>query len=204
MNKKNERRIILSQEEMSKIENFDRNLLSNKECFYLDLFLVSFYTGGVSLRNLANLKWENINEGELNCKDFEYPLVNSIIIDERVLYIIDKYKTESTGNHVFPIFTFKHNTLTQKEGHIKRLAQNVNMTLHKIFDLSSLKGSYPTMVTAKYSFIAQLYKQKIPLRDIYNFAGTKAFIVESYLHEHETPEEKKIVWKDCEKFWIEL
>lgn len=190
---------IISQEEMKLLEEFDRTLIDEKENFYLDLFLLSFYTGGLSLRNIACLKQEDINKTKLNCKRFKYPLADSILLAEKAINIINKYKNQSYKDYLFPIFTLKHDTIIQKENQIKRLANKINMVLHKVSNIVNIENKFLTWETAKYTFIAKLFKKNAHSKAICSFAGITALSVESYLYEQETPLEKEIRLKKCVK-----
>lgn len=181
---------IMLCDEMKLYENYDTNSLNKNERFYLDLFLLSFYTGGISLKDFASLKWDDIKGDELNTKGFKYPLLTSMTLCKEAIEIINKYKKQSYRNYVLPIFSYKHLTLTQKEGRISRLASKVNLTLHKISETLQLEGDSPTWKTAKYSFIAKLYECKMPIKDIYTFSGPTALVVEEYLYEQEDPVER--------------
>lgn len=196
MTKRNQHLKIMSQESLLQFENFDKNLLDKNEIFYLDLFLISFYSGGVSLKNLANLKKEDINGDQLNCKNFKYPLVNSVTLNKEAMQIIEKYKNQSYEGYIFPIFIPKHNLSTQKEDRVKHLMKKINATLHKVSEILNLKDEYPTFSTAKYTFIAKLFKEKKYPKEIYSFAGITALSVESYLIENETPIEKEVRMKE--------
>jgi len=199
MNKKAKHLKIMSQEAMTLFENYENEGLSKDERAFLDLFLLSFYTGGLSLRSLAYLKWKDINENKLNCSSFEYPLIDSIPLNQQAQNIIEKYKDQSYKDYVLPIFTFKHDTSAQKESQIKLLAKNINLTLRKISDWLNIEGGYPTLRTAKYTFIAKLSREKMHPMAIYTFAGATALYVESYLLEQETQSEKEVRMKETLK-----
>ena len=189
MNKKTNK--IISQEEMRSLENFNRTLLNSKESFCLDLFLFSFYTGGFSLGDIACLKREDIGNAKLNSERFKYPLLNSISLNEKAISIINKYENQSDESYVFPIFTHKYNTSTQRKNQIKRLAYKINKVLHKASDVVNIENRHLTWETAKYTFIMKLFEEKRHPKAIYSFAGITALAVESYLYEQESPSERE-------------
>lgn len=55
---------ILMSSTMRRIEHVDRSLLSRQEQLDMDLFRFSYYTGGMSIRDMANLTADKI-EGDL-------------------------------------------------------------------------------------------------------------------------------------------
>lgn len=47
------------------IENIDRDYFTEEEQFYLDLYLFSFYAGGMGDKDVCYLTWECLNNGML-------------------------------------------------------------------------------------------------------------------------------------------
>lgn len=65
---------IVSPEVINMIRDIDRSLFDKREELHLDLFHMSYYTGGMSLTNLASLEWFDIDDGDiLECTRFLYP-----------------------------------------------------------------------------------------------------------------------------------
>lgn len=163
---------------MSQIERIDRSLLTPNEEFHLDLFLLSYHTGGVSLKDLAHLTWDKINGAKLDCQALTYPKVGSVQFAEEGQAVIDRYKDRSFGNYVLPIFGTRQRTAAQREGYVKRLADKVNVTLRKI---EQIAGCGPiTWQGARLAVIARMIEERWDCRDIYDFAGSLMFHVEEY------------------------
>ena len=187
-------RIILP-ETMSKIERLDRSLLSTDEQFHLDLFLLSYYTGGISLKDLAHLSQDKINSDKLDCSAISYPHVEAITICDKARVIIDRYKDRSSGDYLLPILGKQHKTETQHEGCVKRLSAKANATFRKIEQM--LRCGPITWQGARLAFIARLIEEKQPRREIYAFAGSTALAVEAEYIKH--PEHMKEIYRQLHK-----
>ena len=58
---------------MRKIEQVDRTLFSQKEQFCLDLFLFSYYTGGMANVDVCNLTWDMIEDDRIVYERMKFP-----------------------------------------------------------------------------------------------------------------------------------
>ena len=186
---------IILPETMSKIERLDCNLLSADEQFHLDLFLLSYYTGVISLKDLAHLTQDKINGDKLDCSAISYPHVEAITICNKARVIIDRYNGQSSGDYLLPILGKQHKTETQHEGCVKRLSAKVNAMFRKIEQM--LRCGPITWQGARLAFIARLIEEKQPSREIYAFAGSTALAVEAeYI---KRPEHMKEIYRQLNK-----
>ena len=168
---------IILPETMSKIERLDRSLLSTDEQFHLDLFLLSYYNGGNTKKDLDHLKHDKVKGYKMDCSAISYPHINAISICDKARAIIDRYNGRSSGNYLLPILGCKHKTEAQREGCVKRLSAKANATFRKI---ERMLGCGPiTWPGACLAFIARLIEEKQPSREIYAFAGSTALAVEA-------------------------
>ena len=133
---------IILPETMSKIERLDRSLLSTDEQFHLDLFLLSCYTGGISLKDLAHLTKDKINGDKLDCSAISYPHVDAITICDKARAIIDRYKDRSSGDYLLPILGKQHKTETH---HHQNNAQALLSTLPRASSRNSRRKILPTL-----------------------------------------------------------
>ena len=186
---------IILPETMSKIERLDRSLLSTDEQFHLDLFLLSYYTGGISLKDLTHLTQDKINGDKLDCSAISYPHVDAMTLCDKARAIIDRYKDQSSGDYLLPILGSKPKTETRHEGCVKRLSAKANATFRKI---EQMLGCGPiTWQGARLAFIARLIEEKQPSREIYAFAGSAALAVEAeYI---KRPEHMKEIYRQMNK-----
>ena len=144
----------VSPEVMQQIESFDRMLLTKKEQFYLDLFLFSYYAGGMSAIDVCLLTRDQIKDDQIIYERTKYDKQARVIIIDAA-EIIERYRTEAYMNYVFP--TIKRCNLTQTKlyGRVKRINEKVNETLQKICDHCGIK-SRVTWGTARSSYISKM------------------------------------------------
>lgn len=77
----------VSRETMTLVENFDRSLLTPKESFYLDLFLFSYYCGGMANVDVCNLNWDSVQENNIVYERIKFPkTAKPILIDKCNIY----------------------------------------------------------------------------------------------------------------------
>lgn len=122
----------VSPEVMQQIESFDRMLLTKKEQLYLDLFLFSYYAGGMSAIDVCLLTRDQIKGDQIIYERTKYDKQARVIIINKAVEIIERYKHEASMNYVFP--TIKRCNPTQQKlyGRVKRINEKVNETLRKI------------------------------------------------------------------------
>lgn len=87
------------------IENVDRSLFSPKEQFCLDLFLFSYYTGGMANVDVCHLTHDMIQGNQVIYERMKFPKMGKPLLIEKSKRIIEKYKGQSIDNYVFPVFT---------------------------------------------------------------------------------------------------
>ena len=104
----------VSDKVIEKIANVDRTLFTTKENLHLDLFLFSYYTGGMANVDVCNLTWDLIQEDCIIYERIKFPKTAKPILLKKAREILNKYKGTGYGNYVFPIFTHKHTTTEKK------------------------------------------------------------------------------------------
>ena len=92
----------VSPEVMQQIESFDRMLLTKKEQFYLDLFLFSYYAGGMSAIDVCLLTRDQIKDDQIIYERTKYDKQARVIIIDEAAKIIERYRTEAYMNYIFP------------------------------------------------------------------------------------------------------
>lgn len=142
-------------EVMQQIESFDRMLLTKKEQLYLNLFLFSYYAGGMSAIDVCLLTRNQI-KGDLIIYDrTKYDKQTRVIIIDKATEIIERYRTEAYMNYVFSTIKRCNPTQSKLYGRVKRLNEKVNQTLQKICDHCGIK-SRVTWGTAHSSYISKM------------------------------------------------
>ena len=63
----------ISAKSMNKIAAIDRTLLTKREQLHLDLFLFSYYTGGMANVDVCNLTWDCIQDDKIIYERIKFP-----------------------------------------------------------------------------------------------------------------------------------
>lgn len=146
----------LPHEVILKIENVDRSLFTRLELFYIDLFLFSYYTGGMANIDVAYLTWDCVDkEGRLCYERIKFPKKARIKLNDKAKEIINRYQEKCFGNYMLPVFSHKHNTEKKQRGRLKRLSEKVNNTLRKLQKVIKYKEKI-TWYSARGTFISQM------------------------------------------------
>lgn len=152
----------LSKENVKKILEMDCSNMSGKACLAHDVFSFSYYCGGISLVDIANLTPDNIIEGRLVYeRQKTHGIINLTILDE-AKSLIDKYKTyQEQAGYLFPILdNRKHVTPMQKYNRVRKLCRQINKELHIIAYKLGIKEDVTTYV-ARHSFATVLKKSGV-------------------------------------------
>lgn len=166
---------------MQQIESFDRMLLTKKEQFYLDLFLFSYYAGGMSAIDVCLLTRDQIKDDQIIYERTKYDKQARVIIIDKAAEIIERYRTEAYMNYVFP--TIKRCNLTQTKlyGRVKRINEKVNETLQKICDHCGIK-SRVTWGTARSSYISKMIDEGFHPLQVAELAGNSPQTIYRYYY----------------------
>lgn len=140
---------------IAKIENIDRTLFTKKEQMYLDLFLFSYYSGGMANIDVCYLTWDSIQEDRIVYERIKFPKTAKPILLKKAKAILDKYKGTGIENFVFPIFTVKHVTSKQKNKRVCKVTEKTNKALAKACKLFHIE-EHITWYSARGSFISKM------------------------------------------------
>jgi len=152
----------LSKESMKKILKMDCSDMSEKARLAHDVFSFSYYCGGISLVDVANLTPENIIDGRLIYeRQKTHGIINLVMLDDAKA-IIDRYTTyQKHAGYLFPILdNRKHITPMQKFNRVRKLCTQLNKELHKIAANLKIKEDVTTYV-ARHSFATVLKKSGV-------------------------------------------
>ena len=137
------------------IESVDRDLLKKQEKFHLDLFLFSYYAGGISNIDICYLTRRCIRENEIAFERIKCnKQVRAILID-KAKDLIEKYRKEAYMDYVFPIFKLSNQPEKSRYELVSRLTVKVNKTLKKICLHQGITEKV-TWGTARSCFITKL------------------------------------------------
>ena len=113
------------------IERTDRSKLTDSERFYLDLFLFSYYAGGMSAIDVCFLNRSCFKGNLIIYERIKCDRLARVVLLDKASAIIEKY-SDCDPEYVFPIFTKKHTTQKKMYTRVKRTNYLVNQTLKNI------------------------------------------------------------------------
>ena len=159
---------------VKKILKIDCSDMSEKARLAHDVFSFSYYCGGISLVDVANLTPYNILEGRLIYeRQKTHGSINLVMLDE-AMAIIEKYAIyQKRAGYLFPILDNRvHITPMQKFNRVRKLCHQINKELHKIADKLEIKEDVTTYV-ARHSFATVLKKSGVNIGIISQALGHK-------------------------------
>ena len=152
----------LSKENIMKILKMDCTGMSEKARLAHDVFSFSYYCGGISLVDVANLTPYNIIDGRLIYeRQKTHGSINLVMLDEAKA-IIERYADycEKSG-YLFPILDSRvHITPMQKFNRVRKLCRQINRELHRIAKDLGISEDVTTYV-ARHSFATVLKKSGV-------------------------------------------
>ena len=77
---------------IAKIANVDRTLFTKKEQLHLDLFLFSYYTGGMANVDVCNLTWDLVQEDRIVYERIKFPKTAKPELLSKAKAIMNKYR----------------------------------------------------------------------------------------------------------------
>ena len=152
----------LSKESVKKILKVDCSTMSEKARLAHDVFSFSYYCGGISLVDVANLTPDNIIDGRLIYeRQKTHGMINLVMLDEAKA-IIEKYATyQNRAGYLFPILDNRvHITPMQKFNRVRKLCHQINKELHSLAKELGIQEDVTTYV-ARHSFATVLKKSGV-------------------------------------------
>ena len=152
----------LSKESVKKILKMDCSTMSEKARLAHDFFSFSYYCGGISLVDVANLTPDNIIDGRLIYeRQKTHGMINLVMLDEAKA-IIERYATyQNRAGYLFPILDNRvHITPMQKFNRVRKLCHQINKELHSLAKDLGIQEDVTTYV-ARHSFATVLKKSGV-------------------------------------------
>jgi integrase len=184
---------------MRAMESIDRSLLSDEENYHLDLFLFSYYCGGMGPLDAAYLTWRCI---DVNKRMIVYERIKTTKKAKppfvpRAEKIIAKYRSECYGDFVLPIFNKKHDTHARKKMRIGNLSGHVNDTLRRIV---SLLGSDEeiTWYSARGTFITMMIDKGYRPEIVAEYSGNSVQVIYKFYYKNTRQDD--IIAELCREF----
>jgi len=143
------RKRAISKEDIRKVIEVDLANESYMMNLSRDIFIFSYLQGGINLTDIANLKYENINEGRLLYIRQKTKRLINIPLQENALKIIQKYHCQGAtlNDYVFPILDKTvHIKGMQKFNRIHKIMGKVNHNLKLIAKRTKLEANLTTYV----------------------------------------------------------
>lgn len=181
----------ISKETILQIEQADRSELNKREKLYLDLFLFSFYAGGMSNIDVCFLERKSIKDDIISFERIKCDKMVKIVLVDKAKDLIEKYRKEAYMNYAFPIFKKRNMTQAQMYGRVKRVTAGVNSTLKTICDRLNIKENV-TWSTARSSFISLMVNEGYhPLQIAEQVGNSPSTIYKHYYTNTDTEKVKK-------------
>lgn len=159
-----------------------------------DLFLFSYYCGGINFVDMAALRWSNIGTDLDDKPRLTYTRQKtggkfSLRLMPVVLAILDRYKPDEVcpSGYVFPILnTTLHITPTQRQNRCSKIMGQVNLDLKTIGAVVGIETTLTTYV-ARHSFATALKRSGVATAVISEAMGhSDERTTQIYLSEFET------------------
>lgn len=165
-------------EVFQQIEDIDRSLFSEKENFHIDLFLMSFYCGGIAPIDLCYLTWHCINDGILCYERMKTPKKAEFPFIDKAQAIAIKYGDQCYGDYVLPVLTHKQKEDWQKRAKVERLGLKVNETLRKVAGIVEYDGKI-SWYAARGTLITKLINDGYNIATVAKYAGNSIKSIDS-------------------------
>jgi len=152
----------LSKDNVMKLLKMDCTGMSEKAQLAHDVFSFSYYCGGISLVDVANLTPFNIIDGRLMYeRQKTHGAINLVLLDE-AKNIVEKYAAyRYQAGYLFPILDNRvHITPIQKFNRVRKLCRQINKELHHLAHELGIKEDVTTYV-ARHSFATVLKKSGV-------------------------------------------
>jgi integrase/recombinase XerD len=164
-NPKTKKRAI-TQEQFQKIASLE--LEDDKLVNSRNYFLFSYYCRGLNFTDLANLKWTNIIDGNLNYiraktkEQFDFKLHPEAV---RILTFYKNMKGNSDDGYIFPILYKRHATVRSKRDRRQKILKRVNKDLKTISEKAKIQKNLTTYV-ARHTYATTLKAKGVSIEEI--------------------------------------
>ncbi len=172
-----------SYKEIAKIEYIDRSLFSKKEQLHLDLFLFSYYTGGMANVDVCNLTWDSIKGDKIIYERIKFPKQAKPLLIAKAKRIIEKYRGSGLDNYVFPVFTCKHDSDLKRMRRVTSFSFKLALTLAKACRLLKIKEKL-TWYSARASFITRMVDQGYSPYVVAEMAGNSPMVIYKHYYKN--------------------
>ena len=169
------RKRAITKEDVQKIKALE--LSENGNSLYLklarDIFLFSYYSAGINFKDIATLKWNDIDNGRIYYQRHKTSKEMSCCLTPEVQHIIDAHNNSAYNgeDYIFPILNRKkHRTEQQIFNRIHKVLAKVNENLRLISKEIGLKNPITTYV-ARHTFATVLKRSGVNIAIISESLG---------------------------------
>ncbi|TWP31580.1 hypothetical protein ETU08_00575, partial [Apibacter muscae] len=152
------RKIALHIEDFRKFKNFDISEHSEYTDTY-NMFLFSYYTGGMNYKDMAFLQWSSVKNGNIEYyREKTKEKISPLPIRKEVQKILDYYKEKPKSGgleYIFPVIYRDEQTDLQKQYRYKKCLRKFNKQLKFIAETTGIKENI-TSYTARHTQATQL------------------------------------------------
>lgn len=115
------------------------------EQFAIDIFLFTYYAGGINFVDIANLTRSNIIDGKLAYYRTKTKALIAVPLQPQAVAILEKYANKESA-YLFPILSKFHKTKVQKANRVHKVITKVNKRLKEIGETLNLPLKITTYV----------------------------------------------------------
>lgn len=115
------------------------------EQFAIDIFLFTYYAGGINFVDIANLTRSNIIDGKLAYYRTKTKALIAVPLQPQAVAILEKYANKES-TYLFPILSKFHKTKVQKANRVHKVITKVNKRLKEIGEALNLPLKITTYV----------------------------------------------------------
>lgn len=174
---------------IQQMESMDKGGFTRKQLFHIDLFLFSFYAGGMGNSDIVHLKKSSIKDCYIEYERCKVAKEASVPLIDKAEAIIKKYASASYSDYVFPIFTLKHQTDLQKRHRVESISLRVNKTLEKVREKLKYKDKI-TWYSARGTFITKMLDDGFHPIQVAGHAGNSPDVI--YKHYYKPTNQDEI------------
>ena len=153
------------------------------------MFLFSYYAGGMSGIDICYLERHMINGDSLKYERIKTDKICRVILTEKALALIEKYKPLAYMNYLFPIFKLKNMSQHKMYTRVNYTTRMVAETLRKICAELGI-NHHITWSTARSSFICKMLDEGYHVYQVAEMTGNSPMAI--YKHYYGITDKEKI------------
>ncbi len=176
-------------EVIKRIEKLDLSKFTKKQQLHIDVFLFSFYTGGMCNVDVIHLVHKNFNNGNIVYERMKTTKEAKMPVIQKAIDIIDKYIGQSTGDYVLPILKPHHTTEEQRRCRVSGFSDSVNRTLKKVAKILKYDGKI-TWNAARGTYITKMIDSKLSAEIVAEHAGNSPEVI--YKHYYKVTSQNEV------------